>query len=88
MHNIKEIRKDFDLFKKLLQNRNIKIDIENIKKLDQINRNLIQKKEKFERFINSINTPINPYLIQESCLIKIFNRYDEDLGVSYSYKKI
>ncbi len=49
MHNLKEIRKDFENFKKLLQNRNINIDIESLKKLDEKNRELIQKKENFEK---------------------------------------
>ena len=49
MHNLKEIRNDFNLFKKQLQNRNLNIDIENLKKLDEINRDLIQKKENLEK---------------------------------------
>ena len=49
MHNLKEIRNDFNLFKKQLQNRNVNIDIENLKKLDEINRDLIQKKENLEK---------------------------------------
>ena len=49
MHNLKEIRKDFENFKKLLQNRNINIDMESLKKLDEKNRELIQKKENFEK---------------------------------------
>ena len=44
MHNIKEIRKDFDNFKKLLKGRNIDIDIDNIRNLDEKNRELIKKK--------------------------------------------
>ena len=32
MHNLKDIRKDFDNFKNQLKKRNIDIDIENIKK--------------------------------------------------------
>ena len=35
MHNIKEIRKDFKSFQELIQKRNIKVDIDNIKKLDK-----------------------------------------------------
>ena len=35
MHNLKEIRKDFENFKKLLKNRNIDVDIEAIKNLDE-----------------------------------------------------
>ena len=46
MHNIKFIRKEPDLFLKKIINRNSKIDLSNILKLDQKNRDLIQKKEK------------------------------------------
>ena len=49
MHNLKEIRKDFESFKKKLLNRNINVDFENLKKLDEKNRELIQKKEDFEK---------------------------------------
>ena len=49
MHNLKEIRKDFDTFKKSIQRRNIEIDFEYLKKLDETNRELIQKKEAFEK---------------------------------------
>ena len=45
MHNLKEVRKDFNKFKESLINRNIKLDIENIKTLDEKNRQLIQKKK-------------------------------------------
>ena len=47
MHNLKEIRKDFDTFKKSIQRRNIEIDFEYLKKLDETNRELIQKKRSF-----------------------------------------
>jgi seryl-tRNA synthetase len=49
MHNLKEIRKDLDKFKKLLEKRNVDIDLNYLKKLDQKNRDLIQKKENFEK---------------------------------------
>ena len=48
MHNLKEIRKDFDAFKKSLEARSVKIDLNIIKDLDTKNRNLIQKKEILE----------------------------------------
>ena len=48
MHNIKDIRKDFEKFQNKLKNRNIKLDIENLKKLDDKNRKLIQNKEILE----------------------------------------
>jgi seryl-tRNA synthetase len=48
MHNIKEIRTDFENFKNQLKVRNIEVDIDEIKKLDENNRKLIQKKESLE----------------------------------------
>ena len=48
MHNIKEIRKNFDEFKKLMQLRNVDIKLDDILALDTENRNFIQKKEVLE----------------------------------------
>ena len=48
MHNIKEIRNDFESFKKKLKSRNIDLNINNLKNLDETNRKLIQKKEILE----------------------------------------
>ena len=48
MHNLKEIRKDFENFKNLLQKRNVDINFDQLKKLDVQNRDLIQKKESYE----------------------------------------
>ena len=48
MHNLKEIRKDFENFKIKLKNRNIDLNINNLKDLDEKNRKLIQKKEILE----------------------------------------
>ena len=48
MHNIKDIRKDFNNFKEKLKNRNIDTDLDNIMSLDEQNRKLIQEKETFE----------------------------------------
>ena len=49
MHNIKEIRKDFDAFSKALKKRSIDIDLNKLKKLDIDNRDLIHKKETLEK---------------------------------------
>ena len=49
MHDLKKIRKDFDIFKKNLKNRSADIDFEKLKNLDIRNRNLIQKKELLEK---------------------------------------
>ena len=49
MHNLKEIRKDYDAFKKSLENRLININFDELKNLDIKNRELIQKKENLEK---------------------------------------
>ncbi len=49
MHNLKEIRKDFDAFKKALEKRSVDIDFNKLKKLDIQNREFIQKKENLEK---------------------------------------
>ena len=49
MHNIKDLRKNFENFKNLLKNRNVELDLDLILKLDEKNRNLIEKKEKLEK---------------------------------------
>ena len=43
MHNIKDIRKDFDNFKNQLKSRNINVDINIIKELDEKNRKRYRK---------------------------------------------
>ena len=49
MHNLKEIRKNFEFFKKALEKRSIDIDFDKLKDLDQKNREFIQKKEHLEQ---------------------------------------
>ena len=49
MHNLKEIRKDFDAFKKALEGRSVEIHFKKLKDLDIKNRELIQKKETLEK---------------------------------------
>ncbi len=49
MHNLKEIRKDFENFIKSIQKRPIDINFNLLKKLDVKNRELIQKKEALEK---------------------------------------
>ena len=48
MHNLKEIRKDYKTFNELLKKRLINVDLTKLKKLDEDNRELIQKKETLE----------------------------------------
>ena len=49
MHNLKEIRKDFNAFKKSLEKRAIDINFDKLKDLDIKNRKFIQKKESLEK---------------------------------------
>ena len=49
MHNLKEIRKNFDTFEKELKKRTIDINFSELKKLDLQNREYIKKKENLEK---------------------------------------
>ena len=49
MHNLKEIRKNFDAFEKELKKRTTEINVSQLKKLDIQNREFIQKKENLEK---------------------------------------
>ena len=55
MHNIKSIRKNPDFFKKKFSDRNFNIKLDHLLNLDKTNRNLIEKKEKFEQEKKSIS---------------------------------
>ena len=66
MHNIKEIRKDFSKFQKSLKKRNIEVDFEKIQKLDEQNRNLIQKKESLEKEKKDISKSKDESLFKKS----------------------
>ena len=71
MHNIKEIRKDFTQFKNSVQKRNVDINFENLKKLDEINRELIQRKEAFEKEKKDISKSKDESLFKKSKEISI-----------------
>ncbi len=49
MHNLKELRKNLEHFKKKFEERNVDFDIIDFKKKDTLNRDLINKKEKLEQ---------------------------------------
>ena len=71
MHNLKDIRKDFSKFEKDIDKRLVKIDIVNLKKLDELNRNLIQKKETLEKEKKDISKSKNESLFKKSKEISI-----------------
>ncbi len=66
MHNLKEIRKDFSKFEKDLEKRSVKIDFNNLKKLDELNRDLIQKKENLEKEKKDISKSKDKSLFKKS----------------------
>ena len=66
MHDIKEIRKDIDAFKKALEKRFIDIDYEKLQSLDILNRELIQKKEILEREKKDISKSKDETLFEKS----------------------
>jgi len=66
MHNLKEIRNDFSKFEKDLEKRLVKIDFNNLKKLDDLNRHLIQKKENLEKEKKDISKSKDESLFKKS----------------------
>ena len=55
MHNIKDLRKNLDNFKKKLKDRNLDFDKDKFNKLDELNRKLINDKEKLEQEKKSLS---------------------------------
>ncbi len=66
MHNLKEIRKNFDDFQKALEKRNINIDFNKLKNLDIQNRELIQNKETLEKEKKDISKSKDKSLFEKS----------------------
>jgi seryl-tRNA synthetase len=66
MHNLKDIRKDFSVFAKSLEKRFVNIDFGNLQKLDEQNRNLIQKKESLEKEKKDISKSKDESLFKKS----------------------
>tara|TARA_B100001540_G_C15808845_1_gene643443 strand:+ start:1739 stop:2986 length:1248 start_codon:yes stop_codon:yes gene_type:complete len=83
MHNLKDIRKDFTLFKKKIEERNVKVNFDNINKLDKKNRELIQKKESLENKKKELSKTKNEKNFKDSKLLS-----DEINKISLEQKKI
>jgi len=71
MHNLKEIRKDFETFEKSLEKRSINIDFGKIKDLDKKNRELIQEKEILEKEKKDISKSKDKSLFEKSKKISL-----------------
>ena len=66
MHNLKEIRKNFEFFKKSLEGRFVEIDFNQIKDLDIQNRRFIQEKESLENEKKEISKSKDQKLFEKS----------------------
>ena len=71
MHNIKDIRNNFEDFKHSIKDRNFDVNLDDIVKLDKENRNLIQDKEKHEMEKKSISKSKDENLFAKSKEISI-----------------
>ena len=66
MHNLKEIRKNFDDFEKNLKKRSVDIDLKKLQDLDVKNREFIQKKEILENEKKKISKSKDKNLFSKS----------------------
>tara|TARA_Y100000748_G_scaffold211431_1_gene177313 strand:- start:93 stop:1352 length:1260 start_codon:yes stop_codon:yes gene_type:complete len=66
MHNIKDIRNNFEVFKNKIKDRNFDVNFNDLVELDKENRNLIQDKEKFEMEKKSISKSKDETLFAKS----------------------
>ena len=66
MHNLKEIRKNFSEFSKSLKKRSVNINFANLQRLDELNRDLIQKKESLEKEKKEISKSKDESLFKKS----------------------
>ena len=71
MHNIKDIRNNFEDFKRSIKDRNFDVNLDDIVELDKENRNLIQDKEKNEMEKKSISKSKDESLFAKSKEISI-----------------
>jgi seryl-tRNA synthetase len=71
MHNIKDIRKNLNQFKKELDKRFVEVDINKLSSLDEDNRKLIQKKESLENEKKDISKKKDKSLFEKSKKISV-----------------
>ena len=77
MHNIKDIRKDLEFFKKKIADRNVSINFESLILLDKENRDLIQKKETKEQEKKNLSKSKNEKNFEKS---KILTKEIDDIS--------
>ena len=75
MHNIKDLRKNLDKYKIKFNERNLDFDIEQFKKLDGINRKLINDKEIFEQEKKSLSK------LKDQSKFEISKKLSEEISI-------
>ena len=85
MHSIKEIRKDFDAFKKAIEKRSSNIDFDKLIDLDTKNREFIQKKETLEKEKKDISKSQDKKLFEKS---KEISSHIEDITIQQKKIKL
>ena len=90
MHNIKELRKNLNNFKKKFLDRNTNFDIDNFEELDNTNRKLITEKEKLEQEKKALSKSKDESNFKKSKVIseKIFNISKEQLKIKTKLDEI
>jgi len=82
MHNLKDLRNNFDDFKKKIATRNIKIDLDEILLLDEKNRKLIQEKELLEKEKKDISKSNDKSLFKKSKELSLkIEKLSKDQGI-------
>ena len=71
MHSIKDIRNNFEDFKKQIKSRNFDANLDDLVELDKENRKLIQEKEKYEMEKKTISKSKDESLFEKSKKISI-----------------
>ena len=65
MHNLKEIRKNLESYKKKFFQRNVVVDFDKLLNLDKSNRDLIQKKEYPKKEVQYL------FILQETIILQL-----------------
>ena len=85
MHNLKDLRKNLAVYKKKFQDRNIFFDIKKFQKIDEINRELISKKELLEQEKKKLSKSKNKSNFEKSK--NVSKKIDEILDKQIKSKK-
>ena len=79
MHDIKNLRNNFEEFKKLIKTRNVEFDFVELIDLDKKNRKLIQEKESLEKEKKDISKKKDESLFKKSKEITVkIDKLDKD----------